>query len=902
MNEKTSSQTNKITKRTTLTYTLVFFALIIAIYSLFYFTNNSFIWDGDGLSQHYQLFYDFSEKIRGFFQGEGFPLWDWSIGLGADVISSFGYYVIGDPFAYLGALFPESLRELGYHLLIFLRMWCVGGGFLLFARKFDFSHEAGLLGAVMYAFSHFVIYNVTRHPFFILPMIWLPLLLLGVEKILRKESGVLFSLMVGLSAIANFYFFYKLTILVLIYGITRYASFYSFRNWKFLLKMFWRCLYLYLIGILIAAVVFMPVVLGFLQGSRSVSGLEINMFIYPLQYYYLLFLNLLIPGSYLWTVGGFSVFALFSFFYLWRRRKNYSFVLVVILILGILLLTPFFGSMMNGFSGPYNRFTFAFPFYFALASGYFLERRYQLVEKDLKLMRNFLIFFSIFYLVPMFVLQKYLMFIFPMVIGWSIWILLKYENRRSLNTQWMPKLLIGLVCLNVATNAFMFYHPRGKNAIEDTMKWGESEETYQNALGGLEKYLPEDEIYRTGVTAQDNHIKNQFIYLDEMGLNTYLSIVDGDVANFAKEMEVGSFQLIQPLRNGFDDRRIPNHFFGVKYIITRADNESYLPFGYEVVREENGYIIAETENASPLAYVEDTYLPYSRFTKLNPAQKDAYLAEGAVLEDNHSVEGLQTFNGDLPVQTVPFEIESVDSSIQQTSENTFEVTEDDSQMTLSVNPQNLANSEVYVHMQGLDFRPHDNIPLVTEDTGNRNRVYFGNREKSILQTDIYTFSSYFKRNNMLFNMGYTETGEETVTIQFDDDGYYQMNDIELYALAANAENDAQNADEKQSNAMNITTFENERIEGTVNRDDPGLLVTSIPYSLGWDVTVNGETVEPVKTNIGFMGIPVESGHSQITFTYQTPLLKAGSVVTLIGFGLLGIVEFRFKRKKNKKSI
>jgi len=900
MTEKTTSQTNKITKRTALMYTLIFFVLIILIYSLFYFTNNSFIWEGDGLSQHYQLFYDFSEKIRGFFQGEDFPLWDWTIGLGADVISSFGYYVVGDPFAYLGALFPESLRELGYHLLIFLRMWGVGGTFLLFAKKLNFSHEAGLLGSIMYAFSHFVIYNVTRHPFFILPMIWLPLLLLGVEKILRKESGVLFSLMVGLSAVANFYFFYKLTILVLIYGIVRYASFYSFRDWKFLLKVFWRCLYLYLIGILIAAVIFMPVVLGFLQGSRSVSGLEINMFVYPLQYYYMLFLNLLIPGTYFWTVGGFSVFALFSFFYLWRRRRNYSFVLVAILILGTLLLTPFFGSMMNGFSGPYNRFTFAFPFYFALASGHFLEKRHQLITKDLKLVRNFLIFFSIFYLIPMFVLQKYVMFILPMVIGWCIWVLLKYENRGSLNTQWMSKILIGLVFLNVASNAFIFYHPRGKNAIGDTMKWGESEETYQNALGGLEKYLPENEIYRTGVTAQDNHIKNQFIYLDEMGLNSYLSIVDEDIANFAREMEAGSFQLIQPLRNGFDGRRIPNHFFGVRYIITQANNESYLPFGYEVVREENEYIIAETENAYPFAYVEDTYLPYSRFTELNPAQKDAYLAEGAVLDDNHPVEGLQEFNGDLPVETVPFEIESVDSSIQRTAESTFEVTEEDSQMTLSVNPQVLAGSDVYVHMQGLDYRPYNEVSLVTEDTSNRNRVYFADREKSILQSDIYTFSSYFKRHNMLFNMGYTENGEGTVTIQFDDEGYHQMNNLELYALEADAEVYTQHADEKRANALNITTFENERIEGTLNRDEPGLLVTSIPYSLGWDVTVNGETVEPVKTNIGFMGIPVEAGESQITFSYQTPLLKAGSVVTLIGFGLLGIVEFRFKRKKNKK--
>lgn len=145
--------------------------------------------ESDGFTQHFLLFHEYVNILQGVLRGEGFSEWDWSIGAGADTITSYGYYVIGDPFVYLGVFFPESLREFSFHLIMFVRMWCVGLSYLIFVRKFKVSHGAALLGALMYTFSFFVIYNADRHPFFILPLIWYPLLCLGVEKILKKSQA-----------------------------------------------------------------------------------------------------------------------------------------------------------------------------------------------------------------------------------------------------------------------------------------------------------------------------------------------------------------------------------------------------------------------------------------------------------------------------------------------------------------------------------------------------------------------------------------------------------------------------------------------------------------------------------------------------------------------------------------
>src|SRR5690625_2332698 len=127
-----------------------------------------------------------------------------------------------------------------------------------------------------------------------------------------------------------------------------------------------------------------------------------------------------------------------------------------------------------------------------------------------------------------------------------------------------------------------------------------------------------------------------------MGLSSYLSITNGSLSEFAEEMELSSYQIIQPLRNGVDDRRIANHFFNIEYILTEENNASYLPYGYEVVHRSNdnpAYILAKTEADFPFAYVEDRITTRENFSKLNPVEKENFLTQGVVLENDQDVEG-----------------------------------------------------------------------------------------------------------------------------------------------------------------------------------------------------------------------------------------------------------------------
>ncbi|MBE6781993.1 MAG: hypothetical protein E7540_04665 [Ruminococcaceae bacterium] len=73
---------------------------------------------------------------------------------------------------------------------------------------------------------------------------------------------------------------------------------------------------------------------------------------------------------------------------------------------------------------------------------------------------------------------------------------------------------------------------------------------------------------------------------------------------------------------------------------------------------------------------------------------------------------------------------------------------------------------------------------------------------------------------------------------------------------------------------------------TVEREKDTLVFFSVPYDSGWTATVNGKNVEIEKVNVGFMAVPVKAGDSEIVFSYKTPGLKTGIIVSAVSAAVL----------------
>ncbi|WP_225415882.1 YfhO family protein, partial [Limosilactobacillus reuteri] len=88
-------------------------------------------------------------------------------------------------------------------------------------------------------------------------------------------------------------------------------------------------------------------------------------------------------------------------------------------------------------------------------------------------------------------------------------------------------------------------------------------------------------------------------------------------------------------------------------------------------------------------------------------------------------------------------------------------------------------------------------------------------------------------------------------------------------------------------------------QGTIKTTRPGVLTSSIPYSTGWSVKVNGKKATTLRTNQAFLGVYLPAGTHHVTFSYELPGIKLGVLLSLIGLGwtiLAGIITIGWERK------
>ena len=84
-------------------YTVLFIICMICTSVWFLLNKATFIWSGDGISQHYNALAYYGGYLRDIISNLlekrqlVIPTYDFSIGYGADIINTLHYYVIGDP-------------------------------------------------------------------------------------------------------------------------------------------------------------------------------------------------------------------------------------------------------------------------------------------------------------------------------------------------------------------------------------------------------------------------------------------------------------------------------------------------------------------------------------------------------------------------------------------------------------------------------------------------------------------------------------------------------------------------------------------------------------------------------------------------------------------------------------
>ena len=138
-------------------YTALFIFITCIVFSIFFINKRTFIWQEDGLRQHYIILKNFNEIVRNFLSSpqNGIQLFSWNMGIGLDVIGQYSYYILGDPFAYISLLFPMENIETAYNFLVLLRLFFIGISFIAYGKYNNNKDKSILLGAIIYTFCSF---------------------------------------------------------------------------------------------------------------------------------------------------------------------------------------------------------------------------------------------------------------------------------------------------------------------------------------------------------------------------------------------------------------------------------------------------------------------------------------------------------------------------------------------------------------------------------------------------------------------------------------------------------------------------------------------------------------------------------------------------------------------------
>ena len=185
------------------------FIIIFLLKGIYPFGKNSLIWSDmhDQITAFYYHFYD-------CFRGNDSLLIDFSTSGGINFIGILAYYILS-PFSFLVLLVKREEVYLMVSVIIALKTLCCSLTCLYFIRKY-FKKLPFLLSvtlAIVYAFSGYglMMYLITP---WIDAMYLLPLVMIGLKKVLDLEKSTLYIITLSLSLIFSFYVSIMLVIFI----------------------------------------------------------------------------------------------------------------------------------------------------------------------------------------------------------------------------------------------------------------------------------------------------------------------------------------------------------------------------------------------------------------------------------------------------------------------------------------------------------------------------------------------------------------------------------------------------------------------------------------------------------------------------------------------------------------
>ncbi len=775
----------------------------------------------------------------------------WNIGLGANFVSTFAYY-LASPLNWIVGILPSDLIPEIMSSFIILKAGLMSATFTYYlTRKFGNKNLYSVCFGIFYGMSGYMC-AYSWNLMWLDCLVLFPLMMLGLERLVKRGKCLLYTVCLGLSVLSNYYIAIMMCFYSVIYFLYLLAAETELNNPKEVLKKAGRFVLYSFIGGCIGAVCALPALLALFGTASAGSGVPATFYAYfnLLELFAHGMMNskiTMISEGYVpnifCTVLSFVLIPLFCMNKKIKLGKRIG-KSILILFMWFSFAFNWMSYIWHGFHLPNSLPARQSFIYIFLILTICYEVLMKIRQYDY---RQIIICFAgaigAVFVLQMLFSEKYSTdnaFVNAafLIAYLGILCLNKYgeENRKEKSKAYKKSfriltfLLLAIISISeVSINADVTgYSTTNRSAyVEDDER-----------ITSLLNSIPDTDFYR--VEKQQRKTKNDGAWSDYRSASIFSSVTLESLSDiyesFGMQSGTNSFAY-------YGNTPLTSALLGVRYKLSNSAIEDSL-FTY-IGGDEEMYLY-KAKYSLPLGFmVKDTVQ-----AEFNPKGDNPFSIQNDYIEAAKRLDPLFEVGRSLSGTKVELKVEK------------------DSRQLIYVNKK-LDNLKVDIYQDGelIDSKNYSDL-----------------------------------ENRMVLDLGDYKSGDRLMISSTDKDA----GTMTILPAVMDYENLEKTMTNLNENPWKVSEFSGGKVSGEVDVvGEFTTLFTSIPYEKGWNVMVDGQKIEYKGFYGAFILVPLTQGHHFIEFTYKAPGLRIGlliSILAILALVVFTIIQKKKKAENNKKSL
>ena len=816
------------------------------------FGNNSML-DVDFYHQYGPLLNELYDRVK---EGSSL-LYSFNTGGGLPFYRNFLNY-LSSPFNIVLFLFKKENIVMAFSCIIGLKVIFASGMMSIYLKK-TFKKDGVLLTvfSVLYAFSGYFC-SYYWNIMWLDGMVFLPLIMLGINKLVDDEKPIFYTIFLSIMLIANYFIAYMICIFAVMYFFG-----YLFYRYGFSLKKTYKKIILFILFSILAGALVSFALIPLYKALSSISATSDSFPELTLQFKFheLLFNHLTgvnrtvfasdelpLPNVY----AGLLTFTGVILFFI-NKKINIRAKLLAFLILLIFVLSFNINSLdfiWHAFHVPNDlpwRYSFIYVFIFITIGYYGILR-----IKDLKKSSVFASFFISLITILLAYKFSFKNIDFDRTIINIIFVLLYlliflFTQFKKIN----KKIIYALIIIFVSAEC-IYGIDYNWNIDHDIATFMSDKNTYEKLIS--ETTSKDNDLYRMEKT--DYLTLNDAAWYNYKGISTFTSMAYESVSKFQRKLGL-SGNNINSYYYKYYNTPIYNTMFDIKYLMGSYIENPY----YSYLKTDGKVDLIKYNYSSSLLYGVDKKI------------KGYYPEEYNPFKNQSDFVSLTTNTTDIYTDVLVKDViggEITSSDFKNNSNGEFNYILDDGQNSITFILDNKINQNIYLYING----------------SNVNGFEVDDKYYSITSDEYYTV-----------DVGTKEIGDVKVKINFkdnNDDGI-----IKFYAYAIDDDKFKEFYNEINKNILKVTSYSDTLIEGDVTLKSDKVMLSTIAYDIGWKVYVDGKSVDTYKIADSYLAFDIKKGSHKIKLVYYPDGMKLGVIASFISLAIIFIYAiFSDKKQKN----